>query len=254
MRLPNFLIIGGTKCGTTALWYNLDKHPDISMATRNDHTLEMHFWGSKTWGNGLEWYSNRFDQDENKIVGEKSTEYCSNKRSLKLAKKHIPDLKLIYCVRNPIDRAYSNFQMNKRAGKVSSFNFNIFKQNYASAGNYFGRIRGNVLRNFKKEQLYICIMEHMKENTTEEMSKVFNFLGAEDLKLKQKILSNGVLLRNRTRQEDIKANKKEDYYRVWSKHTDRLEGPLRERLIEHYKPLNAKLYDFLGYKIEEWDK
>jgi hypothetical protein len=254
LKLPDFLIIGGTKCGTTALWYNLDKHPKISMATKNDRTLEMHFWASKTWKNGFDWYSSRFINKKGVIVGEKSTEYCSNKRSLPEVKKHKPDMKLIYCVRNPVDRAYSNFQMNYKGGKVSKFDYNVFRKLYSSAGNYYGRIKRNVIPNFSEDQLYVCVMEHMKADPTSEMTKVFDFLGVEDLALPSKILKNGRLLRNRTRQEDIKVNRTEDYYRVWSKHTEKLEGELRQRVIDYYKPLNKKLYNFLGYEIKEWDK
>lgn len=251
MNKPSFLIIGGTKCGTTALWYNLDKHPDIYMGTKNDHTLEMHFWGSKTYNNGFDWYYNRFKED--KICGEKSTEYCTQKKCLIELKKHQPETKLIYCVRNPIDRAYSNFQMNKKGGKISEFNYNTFKRNYASAGRYYDKIRNIILPNFNEDQLYICIAEHMKKNTIAEMQKVFDFIGVSDLILPRKEI-HGVLLKNRTRQEDIIANRKENYYRVWSKHTEKLKGDLRQKILNYYKSYNKKLFKFLGYEIKEWSK
>jgi len=273
MKLPDFLIIGGAKCGTAALWYNLDKHPDVSMATKNDHNIELNFWGGKARPKGLKWYSSRFGTG---LVGEKTPAYCSNAQSLIEAREHIPNAKLIYCVRNPVDRAYSNFQMKrkqmeKKNGVVPEFNYEVFMSRYASAGNYIDSIINRVLPNFDREQLYICIMEHMKSNSTEEMAKVFDFLGVSDLALEPKILKispngssilsvyvdhplHGKLLRNRTRQEDIKLNREENYYRVWSKYTEKLDGPLRQKIIDYYKPLNQKLYDFLGYTIKEWGK
>jgi hypothetical protein len=55
MPLPKIIICGVAKGGTTALWYNLDKHPEIHMATRTDTSIEMHFWGSKFRHKGLDW-------------------------------------------------------------------------------------------------------------------------------------------------------------------------------------------------------
>ena len=47
MKLPDFIIVGATKCGTTALWYNIDKHPAITMAMKSATSFEMNFFGGK---------------------------------------------------------------------------------------------------------------------------------------------------------------------------------------------------------------
>jgi hypothetical protein len=251
MQWPKFIIIGATKCGTTALWYNLDKHPDIHMALKSRSSVETNFWGGRRWKSGFEWYKKRFPDD--KIGGEKTVAYYINKKAFRLMHKYIPDVKLFFCVRNPVDRAYSNYQMHLKAGKVGSFNEALFHQRYARAGKYIYFINNNILPFFDKSQLYICVTEHMKKDPTNEMKKVFDFLGVEDLNYPKKII-HGQLLKNRTRVEDVELNHKEKFYRVWSKHKDVLSGPMRQYVVDYYKDYNLRLYDYLGYRIKEWDK
>lgn len=239
MILPKIIICGVAKAGTTALFYNMDKHPEIHMATRTDTSIEMHFWGSKFRHKGLEWYSSRFK--EGFIGGEKSTEY-SKGSCLKDMKQHIPDAKLFLCVRNPVDRAYSNYQMHQKKGK------SVPLKQYMGVGRYINKIN-NILKVF--DDVHIVVCEHMKKDPTTEMKKVFDFIGVEDLALPKKEI-DGVLLRNRTRQEDIKASRQEPYYRVWSKHKGRLTGKERQKWLKHFEPYNEKLFEHLGYSIEEW--
>lgn len=249
MKLPNLVIVGAAKCGTTALWYNLDKHPDVSMALKSKASVEMNFWAGTKYKKGIEWYKERFE--DTKIRGEKTVEYIMRGRSFKLMQRFIPDTKLILCVRNPVDRAYSNHQMHKKAGRSNSFTFENSVRRYSTTGKYMNLIEKNILPHFDKEQLYVCVTERMKDNPNEEMKKVFSFLNVDDLDYPKKII-DGVLLKNRSRLEDVAKNKKEKYYRVWSKHQDKLTGPLRNQLLKYYEPFNDRLFDFLGYKIEEW--
>jgi len=251
MKFPEIVIVGGTKCGTTAMWYNLDKHPDIHMAMKSQSSIEMNFWKGRKWKMGIEWYKKRFPND--KVGGEKTAGYFVNKSAFKQMKKHIPDVKLIYCVRNPVDRAYSNFQMNKKAGKVSVFDMNTFKKRYGGHGKYINFIENNILKFFDEDQLYISVMEKMKNDPSNEMKKVFEFLGVSDLKLPKKVIG-GVLLKDRSRKEDVVLNRKEKFYRVWSKHTDVLSGKMRKEILNYYKPFNKKLFKFIGYEIKEWRK
>lgn len=252
MLLPDFIIAGVAKGGTTPLWYNLDKHPEINMMTKSETSIEMNFWGGgKTWEKGLKWYSKRCVKG--KINGEKTPLYLQRESSIRGMKRHIPNAKIILCLRNPTDRAYSNFQMNRKAGKVLSFTLKVFKDRYNGDGRYYNRMKKNLLPFYDKSQIHICIMEWMKSNTTEEMKKVFEFLGVSDLNLPRKEV-DGVLLRHRSRQEDIQKNKEEKYYRVWSKHKETLGGSLRQEIIGLYRPYNKKLFNFLGYKVKEWNR
>jgi len=248
VKFPDFIILGAAKCGTTALWYNLDKHPDITMVSKSSSSIEMNFWKGPPWNKGLDWYKKKFVGD---FTGEKSTMYYLKRSSMRKIKKHIPDVKLILCVRNPTDRAYSNWQMNFKAGKVSNFTYDIFTQRYALSGKYMYHIKNNVLPFFDKNKLHIYVSEYAKRNPKKEMNKVFDFLGVSHLDLPRREI-DGQLLKNRSRQEDIKLNRQEKFYRVWSKHSDRLTGPLRNECLKFFRPFNKKFFDYLGYEIKEW--
>jgi len=251
MKFPEFIIVGVTKGGTTALWYNLDKHPGINMATKSSSSLEMNFFGGITRKKGIEWYKTRFSGE---VCGEKSTLYCQHNGAIKNIKKYMPDVKLILCVRNPVDRAYSNWQMNYRGGEgriKEKFSFNLFKRRYSATGKYINLIEEIILPYFDKSELYICVSEHMKKDMTGEMKKVFEYIGVDDLNLPSKEI---IYMKGRTRQEDIIANREEKFYRVWSKFTDRLTGPLRKEVLEYYKPYNERLFNYFGYEIEEWKR
>jgi len=247
MNLPKIIILGVIKGGTTALWYNLDKHPDISMAKRKKEGIGMHFWGGRNWERGFDWYCNKFE--EGKIGGEKSIGYWKNKKSIKQIIKHVPDARLFLCVRNPVDRAYSHYQMHQNKNKNKVFNH----KEYFGEGLYINKIENNILPFVGKDQLHLCIAEHMKKDPTTGMCEVFKFIGVEDLNLPKKVI-DGVLRRYRNREEDIEVSRKEPFYRVWDRWSakGRLEGPERKKLLEMYKPYNERLFDFLGYEIEEW--
>ena len=249
MKLPDLIIAGAAKCGTTALWYNLDKHPNIEMAMKSDTSVEMNYWGGTKYKHGIEWYKRRFGHA--KICGEKTVAYLMKRKPFKLMHKVIPNVKIFICVRNPVDRAYSNFQMHKKAGKMTTFNMNAFNSRYANQGRYINLIENNILPFFRKDQIYICVTERMKKDPDTEMNKIFSFLGVEEFHLPKKEIG-GVLLKNRSRLEDVKLNRTEQFYRVWSKHQDVLTGPLRQQLLSYYAPYNDRLFKFLGYEIKEW--
>lgn len=249
MNLPKIIILGVIKGGTTALWYNLDKHPDIAMAKRKKEGIGMHFWGGRHWGRGFDWYCDKFEKG--KIGGEKSIGYWKSKKAIKQIIKHVPDAKLFLCVRNPVDRAYSHYQMHQNKDKNLEFDY----KKYFGEGLYINKIENNIAPFAGKDQLHLCIAEHMKKDPTSGMREVFEFIGVEDLNLPKKVI-DGVLRRHRNREEDIEVSRNEPFYRVWDRWSakGRLEGPERERLLELYRPYNERLFDYLGYEIEEWKK
>lgn len=245
MGFPNIIIVGVAKCGTKALWYNLDKHPDICMGVRSDYSIEINFWKDKFWYKGLDWYLSHFE--EGKIGGEKSIHYHNNLSSLKTIKRYIPDVKIIMCVRNPVDRAYSHYQMDNR-GRNTPFDY----KPYFNRGKYIESLRDKVLSVFDKENVHITVAEYMKKDPTKEMGKVFDFIGVSDLAFPKKIISGKLIQDKSNRPQDIEYSRYEQFYRVWSTYKGRLQGEQRRQLIELYRPYNEQLFDYLGYEIKEW--
>ena len=220
MKFPEFIISGVHKGGSTALWYNLDKHPKIHMAVKKE-SIEMNYWASRFKKRGSDWYKSFFPDEY--ICGEKSPGYHMSKGSMRQIYKNIPDCKIILCLRNPVDRAYSHYQMHKTGGRKNStspvFNMNVFMK-YSTEGKYWYHIENNILPFFDETQILICDMEEMKNDSTKKMKEVFEFIGVYDLNLPSKEV-DPILRKNRTRKEDIELSRSEKFYRVWTRHQEK---------------------------------
>jgi hypothetical protein len=109
-QLPDVVIVGTQKGGTTSLNRYLSGHPDIGVAIAK----EVHFF-SVRFDNGLDWYRAHFPlQGEARIVIEASHSYLVHPRAPARLHAALPQVKLIALLRNPVDRAYSQHQMNVR--------------------------------------------------------------------------------------------------------------------------------------------
>lgn len=102
---PDFLILGAQKAGTTSLHAYLNQHPGIIL-----HQIkEIHFFDNQ-YPLGFEWYSSLFPDDPAKITGEATPYYLFHPCVPLRVKKHLPRVKMIILLRNPVDRAYSHFR------------------------------------------------------------------------------------------------------------------------------------------------
>lgn len=135
--LPDFMIIGMQKCGTTSLYNALIQHPDIYAPVKKDTHYFDFYYSSKT----LSWYRGFFPSKIFKffiikllqkpfLTCEVSSSYMYYHKTLpKRIKKDLPNIKLIAILRDPVDRAYSNYHHLKKRGKESlSFEEAITKE------------------------------------------------------------------------------------------------------------------------------
>lgn len=261
MKLPDFIIAGFLKCGTTQLFLNLNKHPDITMSKRGGPVrpgvgggTEMRFWGLHNWNKGIKWYKSKF---VGKISGEKSPDYAGHRKAMRLMGKYASDTKLIIGIRNPTDRAYSHYRMNVQAKKVN-WKFTLencrrFKTMYLRLGRYYKHLAENVFMNIPREQVHIYIVERMKNDTTNEMSKIHEFLGADPVDFPTEIIHPSKRYSKKT--GDMYKDSQEKVYKVWSRvgaNFEPMEKKVRREFNIFYREQNEKLFDLLGYRIEEW--
>jgi len=112
MSLPNFLIIGASKCGTTWLTRQLQQHPQVYMP---DYEVN-YFW--KYLDRGIDWYGGHFKTSGDAIaIGESSPNYFA--LDPKLIQETLPDVKLIVMLRDPIKRLISDLNHMMRYGEIS---------------------------------------------------------------------------------------------------------------------------------------
>lgn len=117
-QLPDFVIIGTQRGGTTSLYRYLTEHPDVGSAL----CKEVHFF-DRHYQKGMNWYLAHFPlREEASIVCEASPNYLFHPDVPRRARSAIPYARFIALLRNPIDRAYSQYQMNVRKG-IESLSF-----------------------------------------------------------------------------------------------------------------------------------
>ena len=119
MALPDFIGIGASKCGTTWLHELLSQHPDVYMPTKRKEIDYFNF--DENFEQGIEWYESFFPDAESakqyKTIGEFTPRYLDNSGKCAQRIASMPSVeKLIIMVRNPIDRAYSQYCHSVKAG------------------------------------------------------------------------------------------------------------------------------------------
>jgi hypothetical protein len=117
LRLPDFIIGGAPRSGTTWLYSLLDRHPDVAMA--KPITPEPKFFlVDHLYAKGLAFYSDTWfaSVDPSLVGGEKSTDYLESATAAHRIVRDLPDVKLVFILREPVDRAYSNYLWTKMNG------------------------------------------------------------------------------------------------------------------------------------------
>jgi Sulfotransferase family len=127
--LPNLIVIGAMKCGTTSLHHYLDQHPDVAMSRIKE--LNFFFgpadtcgdgdgppdWARGNWHRGTSWYAAQFDPTS-RVRGEASPGYTSPSHRQVAGRMAavVPDAQLVYVVRDPVGRAVSQYCHHRREG------------------------------------------------------------------------------------------------------------------------------------------
>ncbi|MGM0582179.1 MAG: sulfotransferase family protein [Bacteroidota bacterium] len=175
---PDFICIGAQKAGTTWLMNNLKAHQDVYLPDVLPH-YDIHFFDLYL-KKGLGFYSTFFKDKNDKISGENTPAYgfMSNIR-IKLVKKIMPNVKIIFIARDQKERALSHAKMNlKNSSKKIENNIVIehfFSKKSIVKGNYYN-ILNKWTKFFSKDQILLINYSDIKNNPKEVISSVFNFL------------------------------------------------------------------------------
>jgi hypothetical protein len=278
-RMPDFIIVGAQKCGTSTLYAALKKHPDIFMSTPKELN---YFQDTKNYEKGIVWYSSFFkDCPTECIAGESSPEYFHNAHVASRLADTLPKSKLIILLRNPVDRAYSGYWHGVRvAGETLSFERAIeiesqriandpyaFKYfSYAYRGHYFRQIEQYLLK-FDPARILVLISEEYFIDPRLSLTKVSDFLG---ISCEQQFIEEASkVVVNEARLPRSKILQRYHPYlrqrapfcarllnRVNTKKVRYPPMPLaiRSMLLEHFADSNSKLERLLGRNLSLWNK
>lgn len=202
--LPNFIIVGVARCGTTSLYHYLNQHPEISLSkvkepkyfSSLDLTLPQNGVGDITVDKKIikdeKNYDKLFSELNNfKCIGDASSDYFYyHKNVIPHIKKKLGDVKIIICLRNPVDRsfsAYNNLIRDSRetlsfADALNQEEDRIYK-NWDWMWHYKkGSLYADALEHFQNEfsNVEVVFFEDLANNTTKVLQKIFNFLDVND--------------------------------------------------------------------------
>ena len=179
--LPNLIIIGGLKCGTTSLHHYLNLHPEIAMS----RPKELNFFVSElNWPLGRDWYAGHFDPSA-RIRGESSPHY-TNRPSFngvpgRMRELLGSDVRLVYVVRDPIDRMLSHYLHNVGGGYEDRSLGDALsdpESSYVARSRYFFQV-DPYLEEFGAERVHIFGREELKADRPGTMRRTFDFLGVD---------------------------------------------------------------------------
>jgi hypothetical protein len=178
--LPNFLIIGAMKAGTSSLYRYINDHPQVFMPERK----ELQFFGRADWRDRFEWYEAQFQPGDSAIaVGEASTNYSKHPSIPNAADQiaqTIPHVKLIYVLRHPVDRAISQYLHEILHGRESR-PIGVALQSdphYLDLSRYAMQI-GRYLEHFPRERLLLVLSDELKHDRLATVQRVYAFLGID---------------------------------------------------------------------------
>lgn len=263
--MPDFIIIGAQKGGTSSLYYYLTEHPNIAPAA----TKEIHFFDHK-FQEGLWWYRAHFPTSLNKyyrqhirkldfITGEASPDYLFHPLVPKRIANVLPKVKLIVLLRNPVDRLYSQYshkvdrgheklsledaiaaeeertkgEREKIATQKNYYSYNYQHFSYRERGIYADQLE-SWFSHFPREQFLILKSEDLYKEPGEIFKQTLAFLNAPVF-------------------EPESLRKEYKQYHKSREVAPKMDAALRKRLIEFYEPYNARLYALLGRDFG-WDK
>jgi hypothetical protein len=177
-KTPDFIGIGAQKAGTSWIHACLYEHPQIYMPPEK----ELHFF-SRHYSKGFAWYEEHFAKcPEGRLAGEFSPTYLYDPEAPQRMHAHLPDVKLIVCLRDPVERAVSAYRYAIKMGTIPpSVTFDEVVRTrpaYVEHGFYHAQLT-RYLKFFDKAQLLITIYEEISEDPARFIRDVYHFLGVD---------------------------------------------------------------------------
>jgi hypothetical protein len=242
--LPDFLVLGAQKAGTTALYEYLRSHPQIT----GPSWKEVSFF-DRHWARGESWYRGNFPnlaRTREKLVGEASPSYVFHPLAPQRVQEVVPEARLIVLVRNPVDRALSQYnhevalgreplpfeealeaeeerlrgELERMAGDPRYFSREWWSHTYKARGRYTEQLE-RWLAVFPREQLLVLPSDDLGSDPARAHAQVLEFLGASPQRLNS-------------------------YPRVYEREYEPMKPETRERLAAEFEEPNRRLYELLG--------
>lgn len=180
--LPNLIIMGAQKCATTSLHYYLNLHPQIFMSAEKELRF---FIQEHNWHNGVAWYKSHFAGNA-KIHGEASPGYTNYPFFDGVPERMysiVPEAKLIYILRDPIERMISQYvHCYAEGGEDRTIDDALSDRDnnpYALRSRYYMQLK-QYLKYFPQSHILVLTQEDLRQYRRETMQHAFRFLRVDD--------------------------------------------------------------------------
>lgn len=269
MPLPQFVIIGAAKAATTWLTEVLRRQPDVFMPAP-----ELHFF-NRRWAEGLGWYEAQFAAARpGQLLGEKSASYLADPEVPGRLAAVLPQARLIVQLRNPVERAYSDYCMLLRRGEVSGDVARYLDADRTPEPRFlehglYARHLAAFAKHFPREQLKVLLYDDIRRDPQSVFAEVAAYLGlpnpvpppiiASRVKDKETPLAPMAL---RRLPAPVKAMVRPLRGRAWFERArgllarperyPPLGDDLRRRMSAYYADEIGALEDMLGRRLDGW--
>jgi hypothetical protein len=202
IRLPDFIVIGAQKAGTSTVASYLNHHPGIHLSNpkepfffdRDDPVVHPHFFAecrdeflAFDWEHNrerlLREYSAVFDGcQDGQLLGEASTSYLNSSKAVHRIAEVVPDAKLIVVMRQPTDRLYSAYwhELKMRRAIYSFERYLQFEPIRVLESSLYEKHIRKYLERFERRQMHFIVSEDFYENPEERIGELFRFLGVSE--------------------------------------------------------------------------
>lgn len=179
MVLPNFLVIGAQRCGSTTLHTILDEHDEVYVPTRRK---ELHFFDDeRNYARGIGWYEEFFPPSAAaaayRAIGEVTPDYLFAPQAAPRIAALLPDCRLIVLLRNPVDRAFSGYLHHVRIlNERRDFDQFFAEQVDARDRGFYTRQLQRFQALVAREQLHVMISEELFQEPRRVLERLAAFL------------------------------------------------------------------------------
>lgn len=181
--LPEFMIIGSMKCGTSALARAITRHPYVTIAKGK----ELHYFDSN-YSKGLDWFLSNFPPPQPGYVRGEATPYLGHRTAMDRLAETLPESRMVAILRQPADRAYSHYWHNRRRDREPlSFAEALAAEEgrpgggegifgYAGLG-YYGAHLSGLLQKVPRAQLLVVLNEDLRDDRDKTLVSVWEHIG-----------------------------------------------------------------------------
>lgn len=184
--LPNLLIAGAAKAGSSTLYHYLGEHPDVCMSSGKEPAFF-----TKNWKKGIGWYESQFvEYSDESVIGEATVEYMRDPIATQRIWEVIPDVKFIFTLREPISRAVSHYWWRVHNGHESRSFDEVLTEGreafFVDYGLYYTHI-SRFLDYFPLEHMHFVILERMASDHDIVFQEMWDFLELREQNIIQNV-------------------------------------------------------------------